>query len=217
MPQSSNRVSSFDLASDLNSYYKGCVVTYLKPQKDGSVKPIPAFVEKFVGESEIRAHIRTLTEVEGSEWTSLAAVPHESLDFILPPLGSVRLPDEHWVHLCKSPARRMRKGYHHETVHVTYMENDHECNFGDGPTNKEIIRQVWYGNPDRIATNVAVWGKGIYYAADLVCTLDSEGAVSLIPGKEKLGEFVCKLLANNWDVATSKYSVRTLPSSVMMP
>ena len=217
MPQSSNRVASVDLAGDMNDYYRGCVVTYNRRSKDGEVTPVPALVEKFTGESEVRAHLRILPNEDGAVWSSLVSAPYETLDFVMPPLGLVQVPGGTWVHVYKSPARRKRKGYHPETVHLTFLENDRESHFGGSPLDSSIVRQIWYGNPDRIALNVTVWGKGVYYAADLVATVDKDGGVCLIPGKEKLGEFVCKTLANNWDLVVSKYSVRTLPSSLQMP
>jgi len=213
MPQSNEILHDFDLKADMRSYYRGSIATYLSaPDKDGNVVRSAAYIEDFGGNHRaMTATIRTLPREAGTGWGNAFAVPVAHLEFTLPALGLVQVENE-WYHLSRHPARRMRKGYHPETIQAACLDGRnyrHHCDVSD----YEVVRQVWYGNPLRITCNIVVWEQDIFYAIDKVASLDAEGNVSLIPNKEKLGEFVCKALANNWDLATSKCSVRTLPSS----
>lgn len=212
MPQNNRVVSEFDLRTDMEHYYRHSVVTYINPEGTR----LAASVNCFRGDNdELTVDIHVLPPDPDSTWASVINVPFETIDWCIPPLGAVLL-DGHWFQLQRVPARRMRKGYHNETISWAFLE-DSEYNEGYDVRDERVVRQIWYGQPDRISNNVVVWNKGIYYTTDKVATIDDEGNVLLIPNKEKLGEFVCKALANNWELATSKYSVRTLPSSVPMP
>lgn len=214
MPQNSRRVSDFDLRHDMLQYYRHSMVTYMDPK----LGPLCAQCGDFQGNNdELQAFIHILKPDAKADWTDGKWVPLEVLDFVLPPLGLVQTPGGEWRLLQRVPARRMRKGYNAENVNWGFL--DHPDSGGDdvGVCESSILKQVWYGNTNRINNNVVVWGKGIYYMTDKVATIDDEGNVLLIPNKEKLGEFVCKALANNWDLATSKHSVRTLPSCVPTP
>lgn len=212
MPQSNRQVSDYSLRNDMNSYYAGSVVTHV--DKDG-VKHAALVLEFRGTNAEIVADVRLLPQESGSGWGAPKRVSLDCLDFTLPPLGLVKQ-DDKWYHLSRHPARRMRKGYHAETVQYN-MLHDREYMNGLDIGDYEVIRQTWYGSDDRITHNIVVWDKDIFYGTDKVASLDDEGNILLIPNKEKLGEFVCKALANNWDLATSKFSVRTLPSSPQMP
>jgi hypothetical protein len=177
-------------------------------------KIIPVYVEDFGNDDgELRASVRVLNSSH-TEWAGRKLVPYEALNFILPPLGLVKA-GEYWFHLHRHPARRMRKGYNDECV--GYDPVGHERGLDIGVGDPRIVSQVWYGNEDRITHNIAVIGGKIYYTADHVANVSESGEVSLIPEREKLGEFVCKALANNWESVISKTSVRTLPSSVPTP
>lgn len=216
MPQTNLEIAEYNLREDMRSYYRGSVVTFVPQATEDGVEPLPyaALVEDFRGaNNELFADVRLLPRGEGG-WGPSKRVPVAALAFTLPPLGLVAY-QGHWFHLSRQPARRMRKGYHQETITCTPIAG----HYRDHPEtmSSDIVRQVWYGNVDRISTNIVVHGDGVFYATDKVASLDPEGNVAFIPNKEKLGEFVCKALANNWELATSKYSVRTLPSSAQMP
>ena len=219
MPQSNRDVASFDLRSDMNSYYRHSIVTYCQPQADGTITRLAAWVSEFSGDNdELTASIKLLKPDNKDYSATIHHVPVEALDLTMPPLGLVSHNGEWWLPT-RSPQRRMRKGYNTECVQLSYLE-DGQYDSRDEPImcdHKSIIKQLWYGNEERIALNVVVWGKGIYYMTDKVATIDDNGAVTLIPNKEKLGELTCKILANNWDTVLSKSSVRTLPSSLPMP
>jgi hypothetical protein len=209
MPQSNQRVRAFDIVSDLRSYYRGSVVSL-----EVKGKIVPVYVEDYSGEnSEVKATVRHLN-ASHSEWATRASVPNEALSYVLPPLGLVKYGDL-WFHLHRHPARRMRKGFNDECIGWSPVDHGHglDCGVHD----PRIVSQVWYGNEDRITHNIVVIGGKIYYTTDHVANVTDEGEVTLIPEREKLGEFVCKALANNWESVISKTSVRTLPSSVPTP
>lgn len=210
MPQNRREVAPFDFRTDMCQYYRHSIVTYINPQGER----IAASVNDFRGEGEDLIAVVHLLRQEG-DWSEPQTVPLSQLDLSIPPLGPVFISGA-WIHLQRVPARRMRKGYNTETISWAFLE-DSPIGIDYGVTSEEVVRQVWYGQPDRISNSVVVWGKGIYYMTDKVATIDDEGQVILIPNKEKLGEFVCKALASNWEVATSKHSVRTLPSFQQMP
>lgn len=211
MPQTNATVAEFDLMSDMSAYYRGAVLTYSDP----TTGQVPAYVHGFDGTNEeLRACIQPLYQ-KSKDWETQRWVPVETLDFTLPPLGLVEI-DKNWFHLSRSPARRMRKGYHEETIQWSFLEGTSR-HPDVQVTHTAVVKQLWFGNESRITPNIVVWNKGIYYMTDKVATVDDNGQVELIPNKEKLGEFVCKALANNWEKATSKHSVRTLPSSLQTP
>jgi hypothetical protein len=218
MPQSNREVAEFDLRSDMNSYYRHSVVTYLYPNKDGTISRYAAWINEFHGNNdELTASIKVL-KPENKDYSALFDVPIETLDFTMPPLGLVKV-DKNWWLPTRSPQRRMRKGYNNECVQLSFLEGAEYAPV-DGLIEanlKTVIKQLWYGNEERIALNLVVWGKGIYYMTDKVADINDEGVVSLIPNKEKLGELSCKILANNWDTVLSKTIVRILPSSPQMP
>lgn len=212
MPQSNRDVAPFDLRTDMNSYYRHSIVTYLQPQADGTINRFAAWISEFNGNNdELTALIKVL-KPENKDYSSSMHVPVESLDFTMPPLGLVKVGNDWWLPT-RGPARRMRKGYNQECIQLLSLDSDGYSQLEEplAADSKGIIKQLWYGNDERIALNVVVWGKGIYYMTDKVATLDDKGAVTLIPNKEKLGEMTCKILANNWDTVLSKTSVRTLP------
>ena len=209
MPQSNQRVSRFDVVSDLRSYYR-CSTASLEVNG----KTVPVYIEDFEShDGEITATVRQLNSAH-TEWAGRSIVPQEALSFILPPLGLVKY-GNFWFHLHRHPARRMRKGYNEECI--GWMAVDHGHGLDCGVQDPRIISQVWYGTEDRITHNIVVTGGKIYYTTDHVANVTDEGEVTLIPEREKLGEFVCKTLANNWESVISKTSVRTLPSSVPTP
>lgn len=209
MPQSNQRVSRFDIVSDLKSYYRGSVVTL-----EVKGKLLPVYVEDFTSiDGEVMATVRHLN-ASRTEWASRAVVPQEALSYILPPLGLVKH-GNFWFHLHRHPARRMRKGYNDECV--GWEPIDHAHGLDCGVSDPRIVSQVWFGTEDRVTHNIAVVGSKIFYTTDHVADVNEDGQVVLIAEKEKLGEFVCKTLANNWESVTSKTSVRTLPSSVPTP
>lgn len=217
MPQSNRRVGEFDLRHDMQAYYRHSIGTYCQPQTDGTVARYAAFISDFSGDNdELMVNIKVL-KPEAKDYSATTQVPLESIDFTLPPLGLVKVGD-HWWLPTRNPARRMRKGYNGECVTLCMLDNEYTGDMGNPEVEaKSVIKQLWYGNEERISLHLVVWGKGIYYMTDKVATIDDDGAVSLIPNKEKLGELSCKILANNWDTTVLKTSVRTLPSSPQMP
>ena len=180
MPQSNQQVSRFDLVSDLKSYYRGSVVSM-----EDKGKTIPVYVEDFTGDSgEIKASVRRLN-VAHTEWVGRSMVPYEALGFILPPLGLVKC-DGFWFHLCRHPARRMRKGFNGECVSWNPVDHGHGMN--RDVSDPVIVSQVWYGNEDRITHNIVVIGGKIFYTTDHVANVTDEGEVVFIPEREKLGD-----------------------------
>ena len=218
MPQSNRDVAPFDLRTDMNSYYRHSIVTYMQPQADGTIHRLAAWISEFNGNNDELTAIIKVLKPENKDYSPSMHVPLEALDLTMPPLGLVKIGKDWWLPT-RSPARRMRKGYNQECVQLSALD-DAAYGTQEEPLAcdaKGIIKQLWYGNEERVALNVVVWGKGIYYMTDKVATIDDNGAVTLIPNKEKLGELTCKILANNWDMVLSKTSVRILPSSQLMP
>lgn len=199
MPRADVHVESFDIVSDLRNYYLGCVVTYNgQPAHVGDI---------FRGQNGTVKATITVLPAHG-QWGREQQVEWESLDLNVPRLGYVRV-NEAWHYLARSPQRRMRKGYNAELIRAVCPNGFPS---GVDVTQREVIRQVWYGNGDRINHDTIIENGVVYYEQDAVANVDAEGNLILVSGKEKLGEFVCKLLANNWETISSRTSIRRLPS-----
>jgi hypothetical protein len=210
MPQSNARVSRYDVVGDLRSYYRSSIASL---EVKGKITPV--YIEDYADDNgEVKVTVRHLNAAQ-TEWGSRSVVPQEALSYVLPPLGLVKY-GEHWFHLHRHPARRMRKGFNEECIGWAPV-GEHNFGLDIGVSDPKIVSQVWYGTEDRITHNIVVTGGKIYYTTDHVANVTDDGEVTLIPEREKLGEFVCKTLANNWELVTSKTSVRTLPSSVPTP
>lgn len=212
MPQSNRRVSTVNIREDMCNYYHNSVATYLKPLSGGGYERIACRIESYEGDhTELFACIQLLRP-EDNQWGASINVPNEAMCYELPELGTVRLGQHDWIHLIRHPQRRMRKGYNEENVQWVHLEDvsmrSSECSV----MNRQVIKQIWYGCPERLHTNVVLEGKGIYFKAEKVATVSDDGVILFIPNKEKLGEFVCKLLANNWEDVKSKHPLLTLPS-----
>ncbi len=218
MPQSNQRINEFSLRDDLTHYYSRSVATYRPPVSkefpEGSA--VAAQVLEVHGPNEDITFIVRLLKKGSKAFTNNIPVRGDQLDFTLPPLGLVNMGGDGWFLLNRAPARRMRKGYNEETINYISVEDYHE---GPevSPMDPSVIHQIWYGNDNRVTNNLVVWRKGVYYMTDKVATIDDQGNLILIPNKEKLGEFACKILASNWESVKSKHSDLTLPSSVPMP
>ncbi len=195
MPRS-NRVvdnTSWSLTHDLRNYYLNAVVTYVDP--DGFRWAANIADVQTAEDGGIRALIHRLGPEPGSGWQDRQWVLWDTLDLTLPRLGMVFVRDQ-WYFLQRQPARRMRKGYHHETIFVSALEGgyvDDEMN----PLDPEAIRQIWYGNANRITNNIVQVQKRVYYTTELVAEFNDQGQAVLVPGKEKMGEMVCKALSVN--------------------
>lgn len=198
MPQSNIQVSEVDLQSDFSNYYRGSYLTY-----QGKC----AYVVGFTGQgNKLKAQIRTLGE--NNNWSSEHYVLANNLDFTIPRLGFVEM-DGNWFFLSRRPARRMHKGYCDDNIVAQCM----------GPSNSDefhvshpaILKQVWEGNTNRISHDVVIIGENIFYQCDQVAKV-IKGKISVVKGKEKIGEYVCKLLAANWDSHSSKHSLLPLDS-----
>lgn len=196
MPQVTGQhiVDTVNLKDDMNSYYRGTYVTH---------KGHCAYVHGFIGRNDnLRAEINYVNR-EG-EHLDNKTVPVSELDLHLPDLGWVKYEDN-WFHLSRNPQRRMRKGYGEDMIRFT---STHEYGNHCPVTHTSILVQVWYGNEDRVSNDCIIHNRNIHYYQDIVATIDEEGNVIPVIGKEKLGEFVCKLLASNWDILASKHSLR---------
>ncbi|AUV61795.1 hypothetical protein FDJ28_gp49 [Pseudomonas phage Bjorn] len=197
MPQSNVQIQEVDLRSDMRSYYRNSVCTH-----EGN----PVLVTDFSGNGEtLKAHVCKLRG-DGA-WSDPKVVLYSSLDVNIPTLGYVFLGDA-WHHLSRVPARRMRKGYNTESIAIKSTNRAD----GIGPFNAfhpDIIRQIWHGNPDRLNHDSVIWRNCLWFQGDVVGKIVN-GKVTLTPGKEKIGEYVCKLLAANWEYHSSKHSLLPL-------
>lgn len=197
MPQVNQNVAEFSLRDDMCSYYRGTYVTH-----EGKC----AYVHGFSGRDQKMIAEINIIDTDGRQ-LDMKAVPVSSLDLHLPRLGWVMY-ENMWFHLSRNPQRRMRKGYSDEMVR--FLNPDGQ--FGHcSVTETSVLTQIWYGNEDRISHDCIILGRNIHYHQDVVATIDAEGNIIPAIGKEKLGEFVCKLLASNWDTLALKHSLR-LPS-----
>lgn len=195
MPQSNVQVSEVDLRSDMRSYYRGSCVTY---------KGQCALVNDFTGGNEnLKAQIHLLSP--DGEWGDVTTVLASNLDFTMPELGYVEMGNT-WVHLSRVPARRMRKGYHHECIRMQFLSDPDVHVEVNSP---QLLKQVWYGNTNRLNADAVIFDNKIYFQQDVVANIKG-GKVVLVEGKEKIGEYVCKLLASNWEFHSSKHSLLPL-------
>jgi len=195
MPQVNQVVSAFSLKEDMANYYRGTYVTY-----EGK----PAYVMNVLGRNE---NVKFEAQLYGEDGQELEAIVREvdRFDLHLPQLGFVKF-DNLWFHLSRNPQRRMRKGYGEDMIRCVAA---HPMGGHCPVTHPEIIKQIWFGNQDRISPDCVIVNREIYFQSDVVANIDQEGNIIPVVGKEKLGEFVCKLLAANWDNHSLKYSLRT--------
>lgn len=214
MPRS-NRVvdnESWSLVNDLTSYYRGSVVTYVDADGVRWAACISAIHGEGHDPAGMSCTLNRLAPQGELEWLANETVPWTSLDLTLPKLGMVEFRGQ-WLLLQRNPARRMRKGYHHETITPVPLEGEYipdEFNV----LNADALRQIWYGAAaDRITTNIVKVQKRLYYTTELVAEFDDQGRAVLIPGKEKMGELACKqLLANNYEFQVVRPTVPTQAS-----
>ena len=198
MPQLHQVVAEFSLVDDLTSYYRGTFVTH-----QGSCAYVHSFRSNRAG--KITADINHVNR--SGVHQPIITVAYEELDLHLPQLGWVQY-EGSWFHLSRNPQRRMRKGYGGDMIRFTPPEgHSGHCEV----TDPAVLAQIWYGNDDRVSNDCLILGRNIHFHQDIVASIDAEGNVIPAIGKEKLGEFVCKLLASNWDVLALKHSLR-LPS-----
>lgn len=198
MPQSNVQVSEVDLRHDLRSYYRNSICTH-----NGE----PVLVVDFSGNgATIKAHICRINPV-GTDWGEPKVVLWSSIDVNMPVLGYV-FSNESWHHLSRVPARRMRKGYNGEGIRAVTAGGGEGCHV----MGIDVIKQVWGGNPDRISHDAVIWNKRLWFQGDIVGNISNTGKITLTPGKEKIGEYVCKLLAANWEFHSSKHSLQALDS-----
>lgn len=209
MPQSNRRVVTVDLRGDMNNYYRYSVATYLKPLQGGGNERLAAYIHGYDGgNDELQVLISTMGPNDAT-WGTQKYVPNDAMCYELPSLGTVRH-NEEFIHLIRNPQRRMRKGYNEECVQWIHLEGS--GNYDHNILAEEVIRQVWYGCTERLSTNVVLENKRIYFKAEHVANVSDDGSIVFIPNKEKLGEFVCKSLASNWEEVRSKHSNLMLPS-----
>lgn len=217
MPRSNRIVdnTSWSLVNDLQSYYRGSVVTYIDPETGEKwAANIHAIYEVDGGEDngKIFASIYRLAR-DGTAWLDRQEVWWEQFDLTLPRLGLVEYRGQ-WMFLQRQPARRMRKGYHNETITYAPLEGAYipdEFNAMD----TEIIGQIWYGaKPGRVTNHIVRVQNDLYYTTELIAQFNELGQAVLIPGKEKMGELACKQLSvNNSELQVLRPSVSTPASS----
>lgn len=207
MPRSNRIVETgWSLVADLTHYYRHSVVTYVDHE---SVRWAFAITEIFEEGGGIFARGNRLVD---AEWAAQQTVTWESLDLTLPKLGVVKLGTDEWVCLQRSPARRMRKGYHPETIQQVAIEGI-EWVTDLNVLSESIVQQVWYGNEERYTHNIVRVQKRLYFTTDLVGEFDEQGQLVLVPGKEMMGELVCKQLsARNLEFPMVRKSAPTQPS-----
>lgn len=195
MPQSNVSVSEVDLRSDFKNYYRHSFVTY-----KGSCAQVLDFSGNGNG---LKAHIALL---DGNHWCEPTVVMAHNLDFTIPRLGFVEH-NKSWYFLSRKPARRMRKGYCDESIEALNMGPNISYRFS--VSLPEVLNQVWNGNKNRISHDSVIIGDKVFYQQSVVGDI-KKGKIVLVPGKEKLGEYVCKLLAANWEFHSSKHSLLPL-------
>lgn len=197
MPQVNVQVAEFNLKDDMSSYYRGTYVTY---------KGAPAYVHNVLGRGSNIQFEATIYSEDGTPANEPIVRNVNDFDLILPPLGFVKF-DNVWYHLSRNPQRRMRKGYGEDMIRAVAVRNEfNHCSV----THPIVLKQIWFGNTERVSPDCIIIERSIYFQGDEVATVDPEGNIIPTIGKEKLGEFVCKLLAANWDNLSSKHSHLTL-------
>lgn len=182
MPQVAQRVSDFCLKDDMNSYYRGTYVTH-----NGEC----AYVHGFTGRNEkLNAEIEIISPA--GVRLDPKVVPLAELDLHLPELGWVQF-ENLWFHLSRNPQRRMRKGYGEDMVRWVNPVGQHgHCIV----TDNQVLAQIWYGNTERVSNDCVIIGRNIHFHQDIVATIDAEGNIIPEIGKEKIGEFVWKVLSS---------------------
>lgn len=215
MPRSNRIVdnTSWSLVSDLQAYYRNSIVTYVDESGERWATNIHAIYEVEDGENmgKIYTSVYRLAK-DGSSWLPREELWWDSLDLTLPKLGLIEYNGQ-WIFLQRQPARRMRKGYHNETITYAALEGQYipdEFN----PMDTQAIAQIWYGaGPARITNHIVRVQKDLYYTTELVAQFNEQGQAVLIPGKEKMGELACKqLLVNSSELQVVRQSAPTLAS-----
>lgn len=195
MPRS-NRVvdnQSWSQVADFRNYYLHTVVTHT----DANGVSWAAQVQDIQQDDHgvIQANIYRLSREPEGGWMDRIWVNWDTLNLIMPRLGMVIINGQ-WYFLQRQPARRMRKGYGNETIFLSALEGsyvDDEAN----PLHVDAVRQIWYGCESRITQNIVQVQRRLYYTTEMVAEFNEQGQAVLIPGKEKMGEMVCKALSVN--------------------
>lgn len=179
MPQ----IEQVNIVGDMNSYYAGTIVTH-----EGQPAKV---VEFFSRDNQLKAYVHKLPR--DGHWSEDIEVDGDSLDFSMPRLGFIKYRGV-WFYLSRNPQRRMRKGFHPDLIKVAYLDNR------DGIPlplmDRAVVNQLWYGNNHRVNHDVVIHNSTLYFELDAVAHIQGEN-VQLVEGKEKLGEYACKLWHNN--------------------
>lgn len=209
MPRS-NRVVDADwsLLADLRSYYRGSIVTYVDSEDTRWCFNISEIHQRGNGMFYATGNLLG----RDGQWLASAEYDWEMMDLTLPRLGMVEV-NNCWFFIQRAPARRMRKGYHWETITYTIpegMDDEGEVNVID----PRVLAQIWYGTPRRYTNHIVRHGDALYYTTEKIANFTPEGVAVLIPGKEKMGEMVCKQLsASNWEFQVLRPNDPTQASS----
>lgn len=183
MPLQEAQVEAVNLSSDMNSYYAGTIVTH---------GGLPAKVIEFYNNGDaLMASIHTLSR--GGHWSEQMEVSADSLDTSMPRLGFVRI-NRCWIYLSRNPQRRMRKGYHSDLIKYNTIGDPSLPSVSI--MDRSILLQLWFGSEHRISHKVVLHNNSLYFELEAVAHIQGEN-VQLIEGKEKLGEYACKLWHNN--------------------
>lgn len=212
MPRSNRIVdnTSWSLVNDLQAYYRNSVVSYVDANGERWAANIHAIYESEENDNKIYASIYRLGH-DGA-WMNREEVWWDQLDLTMPKLGLIEYNGQ-WIFLQRQPARRMRKGYHSETITYSALEGQYvpdEFN----PMDVQAIGQIWYGSrATRVTNHIVRVQNDLYYTTELIAQFNEQGQAVLIPGKEKMGELACKqLLVNSSELQVVRQSA-VIPAS----
>lgn len=181
MPQ----IEQVNIVGDMNNYYSGTIVTH-----DGQPAKV---IEFFQHNNTLKAYVNKLPQ--SGHWAEHVEVEASSLDFSMPRLGFVSYRGC-WFYLSRNPQRRMRKGFHPDLIKIGIIGgNNHESSHLP-LMDRVVVSQLWYGNDHRVSHDVIIHNDTLYFELDAVAHIQGEN-VQLVEGKEKLGEYACKLWHNN--------------------
>lgn len=185
MPHNANKfVRGWDFFDDFNHYYKGTVVTY-----NGEA----VFIREVRVEGDNNRSYEDLTVVVKTVPQRgdgrILTVNGAELNYEFPVLGWVKT-TEGWYYISRRPRRRRTKGYSQHTV----SGQDTHGNWSSlDVMSSSVIRQIWYGNTERITNECVITQTGLMFGIEQVCNINND-EVTIVEGKEKLGRYACKLL-----------------------
>jgi hypothetical protein len=187
MPHNASKiVRGWDFFDDFCHYYKGTVVTYNGVA--ALIRDVSINGDNNRSYEDLTLYLRTVPQRGDPQTLTVNAA---EVNYEFPTLGWIKTTNG-WYYVSRRPRRRRTKGFCNNTASGQDVTG-RWCSLD--VMSSSVIRQIWYGNTERINNECIILADGIMFGIEKVCNI-VENEVTLIEGKEKIGRYACKLLRN---------------------